>query len=218
MSPSKLTLYGRGTSDNVQKTLWALGETGQPFEHVPLGGSHGGLDDPDFVAMNLHRRVPTLRDGDTVVWESDAIVRYVAAKYSPGNLWPVEVSERSRADQWMAWTLAHLYDDSNLLFWLTVRTPVPDQDPARIDRVHRRLSARYQALDEHLSANEYVTGGRLTMGDIPPGATLYRYFHLPVERESFPHLERWYALLCARPAYRRYVMVSFEELRGRLAY
>ena len=118
-----LTLYGRGTSDNVQKVLWALGETGQPFAHVPLGGSYGGLDDPCFAAMNPHRRVPTLKDGDTVVWESDAIIRYVAAKYSYGMLWPVGVSERSRADQWMAWTLAHLYDDSNLLFWLTVRTP-----------------------------------------------------------------------------------------------
>ena len=213
-----LTLYGRSSSDNVQKALWALGETGQPFEHVPLGGSYGGLDTPWFAAINPHRRVPTLMDGDTVVWESDAIVRYVAAKYSYGTLWPVDVSERSRADQWMAWTLAHLYDDSNLLFWLTVRTPVAEQDAGRIERVHERLSARYRALDEHLSAHEYVTGERLTMGDVPPGATLYRYFNLPVEREPFPHLERWYTLLCARAAYRKYVMVSFEELRGRLEY
>ncbi len=213
-----LTLYGRGTSDNVQKVLWALGETGQPFEHVPLGGSYGGLDEPWFTAMNRHRRVPTLKDGDTVVWESDAIIRYVAAKYSYGMLWPVDIVERSRADQWMAWTLAHLYDDSNLLFWLTVRTPVAQQDAGRIERVHERLSARYRALDAHLSAHEYVTGERLTMGDVPPGATLFRYFNLPVRRESFPHVERWYALLCARAAYRKYVMVSFEELRGRLAY
>ena len=213
-----LTLYGRGTSDNVQKVLWALGETGQPFDHVPLGGAYGGLDEPWFAAVNPHRRVPTLKDGDTVVWESDAIVRYVSAKYSYGTLWPVDVSERSRADQWMAWTLAHLYDDSNLLFWLTVRTPVAEQDAARIERVHERLSARYRVLDEHLSAHEYVAGGHLTMGDVPPGATLYRYFNLPVERDSFPNLERWYAQLCARAPYRKYVMVSFEELRGRLAY
>ena len=211
-----LTLYGRGTSDNVQKVLWALGETGQPFEHVQLGGTYGGLDDPEFVAMNPHRRIPTLKDGDTVVWESDAIIRYVAAKYSSGTLWPEDIAERARADQWMAWTLAHLYDDSNLLFWLTVRTPVAAQDGRRIERVHERLCAQYRLLDEHLSTHEYVAGGRLTMGDVPPGATLYRYFHLPVKRESFPHLERWYALLCRRAAYREYVMVSFEELRGRL--
>ena len=143
-----LTLYGRGTSDNVQKVLWALSETGQPFEHVPLGGSYGGLDEP---MVRRHQppspRAHALKDGDTVVWESDAIIRYVAAKYSCGTLWPVDVSERSRADQWMAWTLAHLYGDSNLLFWLVVRTPVAKQDAGRIERVHARLSARYRALD-----------------------------------------------------------------------
>ena len=80
-----LTLYGRGTSDSVRKALWALGETGRPFEHVPLGGAYGGLDDPHHVALNPHRRVPTLRDGDVVVWESDAIIRYVAARYSSGR-------------------------------------------------------------------------------------------------------------------------------------
>ena len=212
------TLYGRSTSDNVQKALWALGETGRAFEHTPLGGAYGGLDDPDYAAMNPHRRVPTLKDGDVVVWESDAIVRYVAAKYSSGTLWPVDVAERARADQWMAWALAHLYGDSNLLFWLTVRTPSEHQDAARIERVRDRVCARYRVLDQHLSGHAYVAGDRLTMGDVPAGATLYRYFNLPVERESFPNLERWYGLLSARTPYRKYVMLPFEELRGRLAY
>ena len=213
-----LTLYGRGSSDNVQKTLWALGETGRAFEHVPLGGAYGGLDDPGYAAMNPHRRVPTLVDGDTAVWESDAIIRYVAAKYSSGTLWPEDVAERSRADRWMAWTLAHLYPDSNLLFWLTVRTPAGEQDPERIARVHERLRAPYRALDRHLSTCEYLAGERFTMGDIPAGGTLYRYFNLPVEREPLPHLERWYASLGRRAPYRQHVMVSFEALRGRLAY
>lgn len=213
-----LTVYGRSSSDNVQKVLWTLGETGQPFDHIPLGGAHGGLGDPNFTAMNPHRRVPTLKDGDTVVWESDAIIRYVAAKYSCGELWPAGTSERSQADQWMAWTLAHLYDDSNLLFWLTVRTPAGVQDSGRIHRVHTRLSAQYRVLDQHLSGHEYVAGERFTMGDIPPGATLFRYFNLPIERGSHPNLERWYARLCERKPFRDHVMVSFEELRGRLTY
>ncbi len=211
-----LTLYGRGTSDSVQKALWALGETGQEFQHIPLGGSFGGLNDPGFAAMNPHCRVPTLKDGDTVVWESDAIVRYVAARYAYATLWPVDICERSQADQWMAWTLAHLYDDSNLLFWLTVRTPVADQDEMRIEQVHESLSAKYLLLDRHLSTHKFMAGERLTMADIPPGATLYRYFSLPVERATLPNLERWYELLCAREPYRKYVMVTFEELRGRL--
>jgi glutathione S-transferase len=213
-----LTLYGRGTSDSVQKALWALGETGRPFEHVPLGGAHGGLDDPHYAALNPHRRVPTLRDGEVVVWESDAIIRYLAARYSSGTLWPADPVDRSRADQWMAWSLAHLYGDSNLLFWLTVRTPVEAQDADRIARIRERVTARYRALDQHLSKNEYVAGEHFTMGDIPAGATLYRYFSMPIERKTFSSLERWYGLLQARAPYREYVMVSFEELRGRLAY
>ena len=212
-----LTLYGRGTSDSVQKALWALGETGRPFEPVPLGGAYGGLDDSHHVALNPHRRVPTLRDGEVVVWESDAIIRYVAARYSSGTLWPVDSVERSRADQWMAWSLAHLYGDSNLLFWLTVRTPAEAQDAGRIARVRERVTARYRVLDQHLSKNEYIAGEHFTMGDIPAGATLYRYFNLPIERETFSNLARWYGRLPARAPYREYVMVTFEELRGRLA-
>ena len=126
-------------------------------------------------------------------------------------MWRVDVSERSSADQWMAWTLASLYDDSNLLFQLTMRTPVEARDAERIERVHDRLPARYRVLDEHLSAHEYVAGRRLTIEDVPPGATLCRYFSLPVERESFPHLERWYALPCARGPYRETMMVSVED-------
>ena len=157
-----LTLHGRGTSDSVQKALWALGETGRPFEHVPLGGAYGGLDDPHHVALNPHRRVPTLRDGEVVVWESDAIIRYAAARYSSGTLWPVDSVERSRADQWMAWSLAHLYGDSNLLFWLTVRTPDEAQDAGRTARVRERVTARYRVLDQHLSKNEYIAGEHFT--------------------------------------------------------
>ena len=212
------TLYGRGTSDSVQKALWVLGETGRPFEHVPLGGACGGLDDPHHAALNPHRRVPTLRDGEVVIRESDAIIRYLAARYSSGTLWPADPVERTQADQWMAWALADLYGDSNLLFRLTVRTPVEAQDADRIARVRDRVIARYRVLDRHLSKHEYVAGDRFTMGDIPAGATLYRYFNLPIEREPLSSLSRWYARLCARAPYRRFVMASFEELRGRLAY
>src|SRR5665647_2676789 len=83
-----ITLYGRASSVNVQKVLWALDEVGQRFEHIQLGGAFGGLSDPAYRALNPNGRVPTLKDGDLVVWESYAIVRYVAAAYGAGTLWP----------------------------------------------------------------------------------------------------------------------------------
>ena len=140
------------------------------------------------------------------MWESDAIIRYVAARYSGGTLWPVDSVERSRADQWKAWSLAHLYGDSNRLFRLTVRTPAEVQDAGRIARVRERVTARYRVLDQPLSKNEYIAGEHFTMGDIPAGATLYRYFNLPIERKSFSNLARWHALLQVRAPYQRHVV------------
>lgn len=213
-----MKLYGRGTSDNVQKVLWTLGETGRPFEHVELGGIHGGLDDPAYLALNPHGRVPTLKDGDVVVWESMAIVRYLAARYSTGLLWPEDPAERAAADQWMTWCQAQPYAACNRLFWLTIRTPEAEQDRGKIAQTLERLTEQFGLIEAQLAKHRYLAGDRLTMADFPVGTMLYRYFKLPVKRAALPNIERWYRDLSAREAYRRAVMVSFEELRGRLAY
>jgi glutathione S-transferase len=212
-----LKAYGRGSSDSTQKVLWMLGETGQPFEHIPLGGSFGGLDDPAYLELNPHGRIPTIDDNGVVVWESNAIIRYLAAVYCRGSLWLEDPAERAGADQWMTWAQTKLYGDFNRLFWLTVRTPEQEQNPDKIQSTLARLIDSYRLLDAQLSRHAYVAGGDLTMADIPTGSTLYRYFNMPIERPELPNLERWYALLCEREAYRKWVMVSFEELWGRLA-
>ena len=212
-----LKLFGRGTSDSVQKVLWMLGETGQAFQHIELGGSFGGLDDPGYRALNPHGRVPTLDDNGTVVWESNAIIRYLAAEYGKGSLWAEDPAQRARADQWMSWAQTRLYGDFNRLFWLTVRTPEKNQDPDKIQSTTERLWAWYRLLDEQLAKHIYVAADHLTMADIPTGATLYRYFNMPIQRPDLPNLERWYGLLCQREAYRKWIMVSFEALRGRLS-
>ncbi len=213
-----LKVYGRSTSDNVQKVLWMLGETRQPFEHIQLGGSFGGLDDPDYLALNPHGRIPTLDDDGTVVWESSAIIRYLAAQYCPGSLWPESPAARASADQWMSWEQSTLYRDFNGLFWLSVRTPTDQQDPDKIESKNDRLSDHYRLLDGHLSKTRFVAGDHLTMGDIPIGMTLFRYFNMPIHRPELPNVEALYRRLCERDAYQRAVMVSFDELRGRLAY
>lgn len=213
-----MKLYGRSTSDNVQKVLWTLGEIGRDFEHVELGGAHGGLEDLAYLALNPHGRVPTLCDGDVVVWESMAIVRYLAARYASGRLWPEDPGERAVADQWMTWCQAQPYEACNRLFWLTVRTPEAEQDRDKIARTLDRLTGQFRLIEAQLAKHRFLAGDQLTMADIPVGTLLYRYFKLPVERAAFPAIERWYQDLSAREAYRRAVMVSFEELRGRLAY
>ncbi|GMQ77116.1 MAG: glutathione S-transferase [Gammaproteobacteria bacterium] len=213
-----LKVYGRATSDNVQKVLWMVAETGQPFEHIPLGGDFGGLDDPEYLALNPHGRIPTLDDDGVVVWESNAIVRYLSAVYCRGTRWPEDAVDRALADQWMSWAQTTLYGHFNRLFWLTVRTPDKDQSPDKIQSTYERLIGCYRLLDAQLSKHGYVAAEHMTMADIPTGSTLYRYFNMPIERPELPNLERWYGLLCERDAYRKWVMVSFEHLWGRLRY
>lgn len=213
-----LKVYGRGSSDSVQKVLWMLGETGQPFEHIPLGGSFGGLDEPEYRALNPHGRIPTIDDGGVVVWESNAIIRYLAAVYCRGSLWSEDPVERAGSDQWMSWAQTTLYGSFNRLFWLTVRTPETEQNPDKIRATLARLVDCYRVLDAQLARHAYVAGDHLTMADIPTGSTLYRYFNMPIERPDFPNLERWYGLLREREPYREWVMASFDELRGRLSF
>lgn len=213
-----ITFYGRSTSDSVQKAIWMLAETGQPFEHIELGGRFGGLNDPKYLALNPHGRVPTLVDGEAVVWESNAIIRYLGARYCEGSLWPAELAARARADQWMDWTRTRLYPDFNRLFWMTVRTPREQQDPERIARVNERVNGYYRLLDAELAKRPFLGGEALTVADIPAGATLFRYFEMPVTRPSLPNVEAWYETLRRRPAYQARVMVSFDELWGRLDF
>ncbi len=195
-----------------------LAETQQPFEHIQLGGGFGGLDDPAYRKLNPHGRIPTLCDGDTVVWESNAIIRYLAASYSAGAMWPEDSAVRACADQWMEWAQTRLYPDFNKLFWLSVRTPEAEQDHAEIRDTNTRLNGFYKILDAQLAQHDYVAGEHLSMADFPAGATLYRYFEMPIERPEFPNIARWYKTLSKRAAYKQYVMLPFDELRGRLAF
>lgn len=193
-------------------------ETGQAFDHVELGGRFGGLDEPEFLRINPHGRVPALTDGDLMIWESTAIIRYLAAEYCEGTFWPETARERAEVDKWTDWAQSRLYPASNRLFWLSVRTPVPDQDEARIQATADELKAHMLKLDDQLDGHDYLTGNSLTAADIVAGATLYRYFENPIAKPDLPRVRTWYARLQGRPAYAEAIMHPFEELRGRLAF
>ena len=214
-----LKIWGRKNSINVQKVMWAVGELGLAHERIDAGGAFGGLDTEEFGALNPNRRVPAIDDGGTVVWESHAIVRYLAAKYGDGTLWPSDPALRARPDQWTDWTLADLQPAFiGGVFWNFYRTPEAQRNWPQIRQGIARSAILFRLLDRHLETSPYLAGDTLTFGDIPAGAQLYRYFELEIDRPSLPAVEAWYERLKARPAFAEHVMVPFDDLFGRLAF
>jgi glutathione S-transferase len=225
-----MTLYGRGSSCNVQKALWVIAELDLDCEHIELGGDFGGLDTPHYRRLNPNGRVPTLVDSatdsddepdvnqpDVVVWESEAIIRYLARRYGEGRLWPSEFEQQTRLDQWLAWAQTTLQPPWIQLFWQLVRTPPEQQQPAQIDALRRKAIGAFGVLEQQLAGREYLLGP-FSLADIPAGMTLYRWFEMEIDRPAMPNLEAWYATLSSRPAYTASVRIPFDDLIGKLAY
>ena len=212
-----ITVWGRLNSINVQKVIWALEETGVAYDHVPLGGKFGGLDDPAYRAMNPNGKVPTLRDGDLVVWERHAIVRYLAATHGAA-LWAADAKGRAIADQWTDWTATTFQPAWIDLFWLFVRTPTAQHDKVAIGKALAASFSAYGILDQRLATTPFLAGDVLTYADIVAGVSMYRWMTMEIQRPDLPHLAAWYQRLNARPAFQRAVCVSYADMVGRLTF
>jgi glutathione S-transferase len=213
-----LKIWGRANSINVQKAMWAVGELKLEHERIDAGGRFGGLDTEAFGEMNPNRRIPVIDDGGTIIWESHSIVRYLAAKYGAGILWPADPGERAKSDMWMDWTLADLQPAFIGVFWNLYRTPEPQRNWKLIRQGIARSAILFKMLDKHLEDKPFVGGQALTIADIVTGAQLYRYYELEIDRPELPNVEAWYGRLKERDAYRTHIMVPFDELKGKLSF
>ncbi len=213
-----ITLWGRRNSINVQKVLWTLDELGLAFDHIDAGGDAGGLDDPAFRALNPHGRVPVLRDGETAIWESNTIVRYLCAAYAPDRFCPTAPAPRAAAEAWMDWGLATLQPAIMGLFWGFYRTPAAQRDAERNRQFAAQAAAAMVTLDAWLAERRFVAGAGFSMADFPVGTLMHRYFGMEISRPPTPHVDAWRGRLAERAAYRLNVMQPFDELFGRLAY
>ena len=210
-----LRVWGRRNSFNVQKVLWLVGELGLPYEHVPAGGSFGRLDDPDFRALNPHGMIPVVEEDGAALWESHAILRYLAARHGQGVFWSEDPAARAVVDGWMEWSETALQPPFlQGLFQGYFRTPEAQRDWPAIRRSQQACAELYGLLDQRLAGQPFVVGDALSLADITVGATLYRYYEMDIEKPSLPHLEAYYRRLTERPAYSENVMISFAELRG----
>jgi glutathione S-transferase len=159
-------------------------------------------------------------DSGMVVWESHAILRYVAAKYSAEtSFWKANPAERAKADQWMDWSQTALQPAFLIgVFWGWYRMPEARRNMTAVNKALEQTSKYLRHVDRQLEGNSFVLGDRLSLADIPIGTHLYRYFNLDLPRPSLPNVERWYQRLQSRSAYREHVCVPFDELYGRLDF
>ena len=199
-----LRVLGRASSNNVQKVLWLLEELGLPFSREDYGGAFANTRTADYLQRNPHATVPTLVDDDLDVWESNTILRYLAARCGTA-LYPCDVKERARTEQWMDWQLGTLSPAFRPLFIGLVR------EGRTIDAMadqHAAAAKLFRIMNDMLATREYIAAPAMTLADIAIGPMLYRWHALDLDSEDTRHLRHWLHRLSERPGFRKHVMVA----------
>jgi glutathione S-transferase len=200
-----LKVWGRVNSINVQKVLWVLGELNLPYERVDAGMAFGIVNEPFYKKMNANARVPTIDDEGFVLWESNAIVRYLAAKHGAGSLWPTDLRERADSDRWMDWASVHVGPAINPVFWGLIRTPLEQRNMASIEAGAEATAQQFRIFEQSIGERDYVAGKNFTMGDIIVGVYAHRWYALDVKRPDLPRVEAYYDRLKRRSVFQKHI-------------
>jgi glutathione S-transferase len=198
-----LKIWGRLSSVNVQKVVWCADELGLDYERIDAGGKFGRNDTPQYLKMNPNGLVPVIEDGGFVLYESNAIVRYLAARSGAGTLWPDDAHSRADVDRWMEWLSTSYVPAMGPAFMQLIRTPAEKRSAETIEASREKGEKCSGILDAHLAGRRFLTGDTFTAADIVVGCAAHRWFNLPLARTPRPNLERWYAELKDRPASRQ---------------
>jgi len=199
-----LKMWGRNTSSNVQKAMWAVGELRVPCERIDVGGAYGKTKEPFYLAMNPNSLVTTLEEEDGfTLWESNSVVRYLAATHG-GALEPKNPKVRAKASQWMDWQLSVIGPAITPVFWGLIRTPPEKRDQAAIDAGKEKTTAAAKIMDEQLAKTRYMAGDEFSYGDIPVGVMIRRYMELVPERPKLANLERWFGEISSRAPFKEH--------------
>lgn len=210
-----ITIYGRADSSNVQAVMWGAAELGLSPERLDYGHRFGGTDSPAFRALSPHGLVPVLKDGETAVFESCAILRYLAAEYGDGGaFWPAGNRARAEIDKWAEWCKLNVCIPFTVpIFWARVRTAAADRDAAALSAAIALFETRLATIQEQMRGHDYLCGDSLTLADIVLGHLLYRYFDIDIPRADLPVISDYYARLAGRPTYAEHVMISYDALK-----
>ena len=210
-----IKVWGRASSSNVQCVMWCIAELGLPVERVDAGLMYGVNNTTQYRAMNPNGTVPTIVDGDgPALWESGAILRYLANRYAGDPFWPVDPIRRADVDRWAEWSKVSVQMSFNTpIFWPVLRLPPEQSNPESLTRAITSFEDKLRIAQSKLTQHQFLTGDKLTLADIQFGHILYRYFELEIPRSEIPAVRQYYDMLTAMPHYQKHVMVSFDELR-----
>ncbi len=204
-----LKIWGRVNSVNVKKALWCIDELALPYERIEAGLQHGVVNTPEYREMNPNGLVPTIVDDGFVLWEANAIMRYLAAKHGAEKLYPSELKRRADIERWLDWCLCTLTPAITPMFLGLYRTAEPQRDKAAIEASRLKTADAVRILDAELAKHPYVSGDSFTVADIACGIFAgYRWFNFPIERPDFPNVKAWYERLVQRPAFKEHVMIG----------
>jgi glutathione S-transferase len=203
----QLRIWGRANSVNVQKVLWCLRELDLPYQRINAGMAFGRNHEPEYLAMNPNARVPTLVDGDFVLWESNSIMRYLVLAYGKGSpIYPAAPKVRAGVDRWLDWTLSTLQPVDRPVFWALVRTPIEQRDMDAIQKDADAEAVVWRIADAQLSTRRFIEGDQFTIADIALGAYARRWFGVEgVSKPKLAHLERWFAQFAPRPGFVQFI-------------
>ena len=213
-----LTLLGRHTSYNVQKVLWLLDDLGLDYEHVELGSNPDDTGTTEFVALNPMRKVPVLKDGDKVIWESNTILRYLVAEYGT-EPWTVKDSYQcSLSERWMDWSQSYFEPLFVGVFWGYYRTPAEQRDMGAVNKNLALCLKGLKRLNEQLEKQPYLAGEQISLADICAGVFIYRLVEIDLGVILPKNVQLWYERLQASSGFRKWAMSDFSSLEGRLQY
>lgn len=211
-----LTVWGRKTSSNIQALMWCVGEMKLPYVRHDIGHKFKGTDTDFFYLLNPNRTVPVLQDGSAdPLWETGAILRYLANRYGSESFWPADELKKANVDRWAEWAKINVAMAFTApVFWRVVRTPENQRDENAIKEAMANLEKTLLIAEVQLRKHPFLTGNEFSLADIQFGHVLYRYYDIDVVRQPLPELRAYYERLVSRSAFREHVIVSYEELRA----
>src|SRR5579863_4302428 len=182
-----LKIWGRTTSSNVQKVLWTCAELNIEYDRVDHGGPFGGNRDPEYLKLNPNGLVPTVIDGELVMWESNTICRYLAATRNGERIYPEDPAARTHVERWMDWQLSVVGGPMGQLLFGLVRSKPEAIDHAAIEAARRRALAAWTIVEDAVKDRAFLAGAGLTLAEIVLGTQAYRWFNFPIERPELPN-------------------------------